>query len=239
MVRFIKTLQNADVLTASDQKMIGYDAAEPDRHHIPLANAMRRINQEQPELYFERLNELSYLSNTLVSGCGFQGRRFTPQEAIEAAMSVCNLGSEHQAGTGAGDDDLAALLAETSLVKLFRAGWKILFDDVVMSTARTVLHAMDRHKKEAAELIRPAELLRACISEKRPWEFSDQIDSLLLYFDGGLVTAAEKLMQEYPTLTPAVCKMGGHRDSPFIRSRMQILTVRRFLKKGLKSGGTL
>ncbi|MFH1136384.1 MAG: hypothetical protein V1816_09920 [Pseudomonadota bacterium] len=251
VIRFIKTLQNAEVLLASDPKMIGYDGAESEQSHLPLANSMRHLNRTEPELYFQRLNELSYLSNTLISGCGFQGRAFKPKEAVEAALSVCNLGGEYLTRIGAGtkekgaNEKLTTLLKANDLVRLFKAGWKIMFDDVVMFTAKTALECLDRQRsekrnqREAREVARLADLSRACISSGRPWEFSGQLDYLHQYLDSETVMTTEKLLQEYPTLSRSVCNMGGHRMSPFIWSRIQILTVRRFLKKGFRMAGDI
>ena len=249
VIRFIRTLQNAEVLIASDHQMIGWDGADAERHHLPLANAMNRLNEAEPELYFQRLNELSYLSNTLISGCGFKGRSFKPKEAIEAAMSVCNLGGEYmiRKSGGAGgkltDEHWTGRLRETDMVRLFKAGYKILFDDVVMFTAGTLLEAVDRQrtgkrdKREAVEFRQPAEMLRAAIAAGNPWEFMEQLDYLQPYFEGETVMAAQGLLRELPTMSNAVCRMGGHRVSPFIWSRNQIMTVRRFLKKNLGAAG--
>ena len=41
--------------------------------------------------YAKRSDELIYLSNVLMAGCPFQSRAFTPKEATDAAIAVCNL----------------------------------------------------------------------------------------------------------------------------------------------------
>jgi len=243
--RFIQILENAEVLMASDLKMIGYCGAESGKHHLPLANSMRQINQTQPDLYYQRINELSYLSNTLISGCRFQGHAFKPKEAIEAAFSVCNLGSEYLIETDIGlkkkqsYDRLTVLLKENNLIKLFQVGWKILFDDVVLLTAKAVLEFIGLLKEgmedpeQACEVTRMVNMLRFHILSKRPWEFNSQLDYLQLNLDNATIMTVAELLREYPTLSETICKKGGHRVSPFIWSQLHIMTVRRFLKDEL------
>ncbi|MBU0991149.1 MAG: hypothetical protein KJ737_01540 [Proteobacteria bacterium] len=245
VVRFIQTLQNAEVLPASDYKMIDHDDAGPWDHHLPLAKAMDHINQTDPDLYTQLLTELYYLSNTLIAGCGFQERIFQPKEAAEAAFSVCNLGSEILPKTDTGPEDnmpaepLTKILKTYRLVKLFQVGWKILFDNVVLYTAKRVLEffnilkdkQMDPH--QVHEIIQAAYMLHACISSGRPWEFSNQMDYLQIFLGGETTMAITGLLQEYPTLTKGICNMGGHRESPFIWSKSHIQTIRHFLAKVL------
>ena len=44
---------------------------------------------------FTRSHELAFLTNTLIAGCAVQSRPFTPQEASEAVVGICNLALEH------------------------------------------------------------------------------------------------------------------------------------------------
>ena len=230
------------MLPASDYKMLSYNGAESWDHPLPLARAMRFINQTDPELYSQRLTELSLLSNILISGCGFQGRIFQPQEAAEAAFSVCNLGGEYLLKKNQGPEQnqsnnpMTALLRVHHLVKLFQVGWKILFDNVVLYTAKTVLGFINQLKDEmtdqepAYEITRMVDMLRSHILSGRPWEFNDQLDYLQVFLDGESTTALKELLQEYPTLSEVICKKGGHRLSPFIWSQAHIRTVKCFLK---------
>jgi hypothetical protein len=77
------------------QQKLGYDGPDFDGLYFPLTMAMRAIKESDPDLYARRIVEISFLSNTLISGCRFQGRAFQPNEAAEAVLSVCILGSEY------------------------------------------------------------------------------------------------------------------------------------------------
>ena len=246
VIRFIQTLQDAEVLPASDpKKLLGYDGDESWAQHLPLAEAMNFIGQKEPALYSQRLTELSYVSNLLISGCGFKGRSFQPKEAAEAAFSVCNLGSELLIKADAESeenppiDPWTTLLKKHHLVKLFQVGWKILFDNVVRYTAKAVLKFFYllktdmRDPEHAYETSHVLNRLRCCILCGRPWEFNEEMDYLQIFLDGETTMAIAELLQEYPTLSEVICKQGGHRLSPFIRSQTHIGSIRRFLKGAL------
>ncbi len=241
LVRFLKTLQTAEVLPAPDQKRLSYANGSMD-HHLPLAKAMRFINRTDPALYSLRLMELTYLSNILISGCRFQGRTFRPVEAGEAAFSVCNLGSEYLLGAEVGAEEnqsvesMTALLIEYHLVKLFQVGWKLLNDNVVFYSAKAVLGFFDRLKDDLSdpqqdhEISRMAEIMRSCVLAGRPWEFDDQLDQLLVFLDSKTAMALTALLQEYPTISEVISKQGQNHLSPFIWSRTHIRTIQKFIK---------
>jgi hypothetical protein len=243
VAQFIQRLQDAEVLPASDHKMLlSYDGGESWAHHLPLAEAMRFISQKEPDLYSQRVTELSYVSNTLISGCGFKGRTFQPKEAAEAAISVCNLGSEFllKADTDSEEnqpiDPWTTLLKRHHLVKLFQVGWKILFDNVVLYTAKAMLEFFYRLRNDMTDpeqtyaMTHVVNRLRCCILSRRPWELDEEMDHFHFFLDGETTMAIAELLQEYPTLSEVICKLGGHRLSPFIRSQTHIETIRRFLK---------
>ena len=245
VLQFIQTLRDAEILPPFDHKMLSYNGAESWDHHLPLVKAMRFINQSDPDLYSQRLTELSYLSNVLISGCGFKGRTFQPQEAAEAAFSVCNLGSEYLLKTDAGPrknqpiDPMTAILKRHHLVKLFQLGWKILFDHVVLYTAKALsvfIHHLKEKKtdpEQVHEMSRMVYMLRAYILSGRPWEFDEDMDYLLIFLDGETTIAIRELLQEFPTLPNVICQKGGHPLSPFIWSQAHIRTIRRFLRNVL------
>ena len=245
VARLTQTIQNADGLPASDQQLLGHDGAGSRDHLLPLARAMEAINQTDPNLFSQRLREFSYLSNTLISGCKFQGRAFRPKEAAEAAFSACNLGSEYllekdaKSESDRSVDLLTALLKGHHLVKLFQVGWKILFDNVVLHTAKGVLEFIRQRKgkmtdpEQARETAHMIHLLRSCISSGRPWDFDDQADDLQMFLDGGTIEAIKALMQPYPTLSEAICKKEGHRLFPFIWSQAHIETIEYFIRNAL------
>ena len=241
---FLQTLQAAEVLPSSDQKRLSLPA-EPFDHHLPLAKAMRLINLTDSTLYSRRLTELTYLSNILISGCGFQRRTFRPIEAAEAAFSVCNLGGEYllRAETAIEEAQSIELMAELlkihHLIKLFQVGWKILNDDVIYDSAKALLKFLDRLKdvlsdpQQSETIVRIADILQSRISAGQPLRFDNQLDQLHAFLDGETIMALTGLLQEYPTMSEIIHKKGHHRPSPFIWSHAHIRTIRQFLKDAI------
>ena len=242
--KFIQTLQEAEVLPSSDRKLLGYEDTDGE-HHLPLVKAMSYISKRGPDLYEQLVTEFSYLSNILVSGCAIKGCAFQPKEAAEAAFSVCNLGCEVLLKTDFEQESklpirtMVNILEAHRLIKLFQVGWKILFDNVVMFTAKSILAFLNtlKGKHMDMELIYEAckmvNQLNSCIKIRRPWEFIDQMDNLLIYLDGATVTALAALMEECPTLSEAICDIEKPPASPFIYSKSQIGKIRGFLLNSL------
>lgn len=129
---------------------------------------------------------------------------------------------------------------EQGLVKLFQVGWKVLNADVVLYTARALLHFLDRQRSglpdagQARAMGRMAKRLETEISSGRPWEFNSQLDQLIGCLDAESVAALTALLQECPTLPETICKQGRHPHFVFIGSRAHIRTIRTFLKRALR-----
>ena len=68
------------------------DPQSRQAHALAAADGVRARHDETA--YFTRSRELAFLANTLLAGCSVQSRPFTPQEASDAAASICNLGLE-------------------------------------------------------------------------------------------------------------------------------------------------
>ena len=244
MTVFIETLREAEVLPAVSQQKLGYDDPDFGAGYLPLTGAMRLIKGSAPDLYARRIMELSYLSNALISGCGFRGREFRPQEAAEAALSVCNLGSEYlfeAAALSEREETLSefitALIKTDHLIHLFRVGWKILYDRVILAAAKCVLGLLDRldgeisEPEQRREIDRMARSLRAGISCGRPWNIQEEIDYLQVFLDGETTEALGGLIQEFPALPTAICRKGNVRLSSCIWSHEQIRMLRQFLEE--------
>jgi len=243
--RLIQTLQKALAPQAFQLKMLAYEGAASWDHPLPLAGAMGLINRTDPDLFSRRMKEISYLSNTLISGCAYKGRTFQPKEAAEAAISVCNLGGEYLLKFHVGPkEDLSvdpwpAILKLHHLVKLFQVGWKILFDGVVTHTAKMLLEFFRHQKNEMPnsaqdyEMTKRIILLRFCISSGRSWEFKDQMDDLHPYLDDEAAVAVGALLRAYPTLSEVICRKEEHQLFPFIWSQVHIGTISRFLTDAL------
>jgi hypothetical protein len=63
----------------------------------PLVESMRLLNDLEPTAFNERIEELEFLANVLMSGAGTADRRFRPVEAAEAVFATVGLGAELEA----------------------------------------------------------------------------------------------------------------------------------------------
>ena len=81
---------------------------------------MQHVFEHDPVIYSTRSAELAFLANTLVAGCRIQSRPFTPREASDAAVAVCNLGLTQMPDV---PDDY---LLSQDLIDVFQIGWKTL-----------------------------------------------------------------------------------------------------------------
>jgi hypothetical protein len=245
VAHFVQTLQAAEILPPAGPKQLGYDGADSRGLDLPLTRAMRWIHQTDPALYSRWVTELSYLSNTLISGCALNGQPFKPKEAAEAALSVSNLGAVVLLGDKVDTEQnhslepLTDLLKTHHLIKLFQVGWKILFDNVVIYTAKAVLDYLNRIITEPAdpftmtEIIPMVQKLQSCILTGKPWEFCHQMDDLLIVLEGQTTMALKALMQEIPTLTDPLGKQEPNAGHAFITSKADIFVIRRYLREAL------
>ena len=70
-----------------------------------------------PDAFAQRMAEVAYLSNVVISGSTLDGDRFSQTQAAEAVSATCNLGLDY---LGAAD-----LALEPGLIRLFRIGWNL------------------------------------------------------------------------------------------------------------------
>ena len=115
-----------------------------------IRTLMEHVRDTDDTAYLTRSRELAFLANTLMAGCSVQSRPFTPQEASDAAVGICNLGLEHwparwpdarrarpTADLGATLPD--AFLVDHDLVTAFEVGWAVLHEDVSMFVAEHLI----------------------------------------------------------------------------------------------------
>jgi hypothetical protein len=87
--------------------------------------ALRELGQREPRIFGERLEEIAYVSNALVSGHEQRGARLRPKAAADAALAtICFGASQHlrRRGTPLGAAALASVLRERAADLLFRDG---------------------------------------------------------------------------------------------------------------------
>jgi hypothetical protein len=200
-----------------------------------LAQAMRRLREQDPKQHTQRMEELGYLANVLVAGCILDGRAFRPAEAARAVLAVCNLGLEylHETHTQAVDRSLAR-----GADWLFRIGWRRLAQEVAGPAASIIaarlLPGQGRQggEREARELT----AVRAALLSDKPWTARADLELHAELGDAGGAAAWLALIDECPHLAGRL--LGGrgaeqHRPGAlaFIATREQLRKVSDFLAR--------
>jgi hypothetical protein len=188
---------------------------------------MKFAREHDESAYRKRSEELSHIANTLISGCPLQGRAFTPQEASNAAVSVCNLGLEN---LGAAPDDFLAA---------FQVGWAVLYKEVCMYAASMLVGVLgelrcgdDFIRKDVRAL--RGELSRWC-QAGTPWRARDSMEVIAM-LDAPSWCGLVGLIAECPVQHAAVTAVKNPQtysvkesDFQFISGNRQIASIREFL----------
>ena len=223
-----------------------------------LRTLMEYVRNTDDTASFARGRELAFLANTLIAGCSVQSRQLTPQEASDAAASVCNLGLEYwparwpsvtspnEAALPA--DDAAApsgtvppesFLMDRDLVTAFEVGWSVLHEDVSLVVVQQLISTLDNLPVADRDIQRELAALRRMLVTQRdrgtPWLARDAAE-VLANLDTTTWIAVLGLLNECPVLPAALTAMLEGRTttvSPtafeFISTAAQIDDVRTFM----------
>ena len=182
-----------------------------------------RLQEHDAAAYTRCTEELAYLANVLVSGCSFRCHRFRPVEAADAALAVCNLGLENGADG-------------QSLVGCFHGGWRVLYEEVSLLTARRLaevlaaLRCADRVvERQARDTAR--QLLRDA-NAGEPWRSRDEIEVVAMLDQPSWVVLVN-LIDECPVVPRDVegrrSRLRVSAEFDFISENRQIVWVREFI----------
>lgn len=112
-----------------------------------LVEALRLLDASRPDAFGERLTELAYLTNVLMSGAEIDGRRFRAPEAAEAVLATVALGAELalsiSGSTRGSVVDLCEILRALPADILFRRASAALAGRPGASRRRTFVSASD------------------------------------------------------------------------------------------------
>ena len=154
-----------------------------------------------------RSEELGYLANALLAGCSIQSRPFTPPEAWDAALAVCNLGLENWPARWRSPDARGGCAVEQNLVAVFQVGWTVLHDEVCLPSAGQLIEALkgvrvvDRDTQAALDALR-RELTRQWRAGT-PWKARDALD-VIATLDMTAWAALLGLIDECPVIPAAL-----------------------------------
>lgn len=226
--------------------------AQPSRLAL-IRTLIEYVRGSDDTLYLERSRELAFLANTLVAGCSLQSRSFTPQEASDAAVAVCNLGLEHwpsrgpdSHATSQADRDLAlpdTFLIDHDLVSVFEAGWAVLHEYVSMFVAEQLLFALADLRSGDPDVQKGLNTLRIELTIQReagtPWRARNALEVLAM-LDMPAWVSVGGLLGECPVIPAALTATLEGRtgaisatDFEFISTSGQLGWIREFMARFL------
>jgi hypothetical protein len=219
-------------------------------HIRPL---MRYVHEADETAHFTRSRELAFLANTLMAGCSVQSRPFTPQEASDAVVGICNLGLEHwparwpgaaarePAAAAASPSLPEAFLVHHDLVTAFEVGWAVLHEEVSLFVAEQLIVTSRDLRCVDPETRQGLAALRRELARQRetgtPWHARDAL-AVLMVLDMPAWAGLTGLLDECPVLPDALtATLEGHTGAvsatsfTFISTTAQIEAVRAFMRK--------
>jgi hypothetical protein len=200
-----------------------------------LARALGELAGRAGVLHGQRMGELGYLANVLLAGAGARGARLRPLDAAEAALATCNLGLERALADGDDEGRSAEERAAEELERLgcdvlFRVGWRLLQDEVVLPAAAAVERLAAHLSRAAVEaddraaLERLATTARTACKERRPAPLTARLDVLTGAMDEGQGALLAALCDQVPSV-----RADGGRFEP-IATLAQLRRARSFLE---------
>ena len=190
---------------------------------------MEHLRDTDEDAYFARGRELAFLANTLLAGCSVQSRPFTPQEASDAAVAICNLGLEHRPAN------------RPDLVMAFEAGWALLHERVSMFVADQLIVTLRGLRCIDAETRAGLNALRRELVKQRdagtPWRAREALDVLAI-LDVPSWASLSGLLGECPVVPAALtATLEGRAGAvsatafEFISTTRQMEEIRAFMEK--------
>jgi hypothetical protein len=226
--------------------------SQPSRLAL-IRRLIEHVCDNDDTLYLTRSHELAFLANTLVSGCSIQSRAFTPQEASDAAVGICNLGLEHWPArwpepVAQSTADLDGKVPDTflmqhDLVSAFEVGWAVLHEDVSMFVAEQLVLALSNLRCSDADIQEELDALRIELTRQcdagTPWHARDALDVIAM-LDMPAWVSVLGLLDECPVIPAALtATLEGRTGSisaaefEFISTGIQLAQVRTFMARFL------
>jgi hypothetical protein len=210
--------------------LAGEDSKSPVAH---IGRLMAFVLESSASSFATRSREVAFLANTLMAGSSLMSRSFTPREASDAVVAICNLGLERCPGSV-----LETFLVDHDLVMPFRRGWAVLHDVslfVAEALIRTLadLHCIDVEVQHGLLTLRRA--LLAELKAGTPWRASEALE-VLATLDVTAWASLVGLLGECPVIPEALRAILDRRAAPvsaaafeFISISSQIEQVRAFV----------
>jgi hypothetical protein len=237
----LDVLREADVLPEPPRALLEASTDRASRLAL-IRTHMQLVSDHHGTVFLQRNHELAYLGNTILAACAIQGRPFTPHEASEAAVAVCNLGLENwplktgrRGGTALPDD----FLVDHNLLDVFQIGWMVLHQEVCLYAAEhlsgvlTHLRCNDGHLR--AELRKLRVEMVAEWRKGTPWRAHAHLEVIAIP-DSPTWAALLGLTSEYPVMHAAIDASRNARtltvsasSFDFISENRQIASIHEFM----------
>lgn len=223
----------AGTVTQQPRALLTGPEAQPSR--LRWIEAQMQVVLERDHVEASKRNdEITFLANAIAAGSSVQARPFSPEEAWNAAIAVCNLGLENRPSLA--DDYLAG----HDLIGLFQVGWTILHDHVVMEAAAQLLDALATMRCADTEIQRGIDGLRIALTKQwragTPWRAQEALD-VITSLDMPAWAALVGLLNDCPVMHGAVKALRGSgmqtvnpTDFEFISENSQITLIGTFLR---------
>ena len=238
----VDVLREAGVLPEPPRALLEASTDRASRLAL-IQTHIQFVSDRHATVFLQRNHELAYLANTILAACAIQGRPFTPHEASEAAVAVCNLGLENwplkkgwRGGTGLPDD----FLVDHNLVDVFQVGWMVLHQEVCLHAAEHLigvlknLRCSDRHLQAGLGTLRVQ--MAAEWRKGTPWRAHSYLDVIEI-LDSPTWVALIGLTSEYPVMHAAIEASRNARtltvsasSFDYISENRQIASIREFLR---------
>ncbi len=218
------------------------EGAHPRVPRFARLHALLEFVRDADEaVYSVRSQEMAFLANTLAAGCSIQSRSFTPQEAADAAVAVCNLGLEHWpadwasplATPGAGPVLPDTFLIDHDLVSAFEAGWAILHERVSMFVAGQLLVALSDLRFSDIDIQRGVDGLRIELARQceagTPWRARHALE-VLATLDVPAWVSVLGLLDEYPVIPAALTATLERRTGAISATEFELISTRSHLQ---------
>ena len=165
--------------------------------------------------------------------------QFTPQEASDAAASICNLGLEYWPAPNTVPAD--SFLIDHDLVTAFEVGWSVLHQDVSVAVAQQLISMLEDLHCVDPDIQRGLVSLRRTLVQQRdagtPW-LARGAAEVLAELDMTVWVSVLGLLDECPILPAALTAILEGRTTAvsatafdFISTAAQIGDIRTFMRK--------
>jgi hypothetical protein len=237
----VNILLEAGIIAQQPRALLNGSTQENTAALRHIRSQMEFVLDRDHAAYIRRNEELTYLANTIMAGCALQDRTFTPQEAWDAAVAVCNLGLENWPPSWSTAKSMPAdFLINHDLVIVFQVGWTVLHKNAGMYAAEQLLQVLAGLRSHERDVQIGLDALRKKLSagfrSGMPWRARTELEVMAM-LDLPAWAALLGLINECPVLHAALSasKNPGTRSVSasafeFISENSQITSIHDFFQ---------